>query len=208
MPIEIDSGNIDFVWKNSPSQEQESISYSLRFHKTAEFGASVSFLDNENKVVFTVPADFFPEVSEYISQYRNSVKKSQVSVKNSTVPGLQLPRINGKTPANLYASKELDQNVMTAPDGRRIIIDDKNDITGEVISEEIFIPPGHDPSSVKFDPNDPVFQSFNSQSSSTESIQADKKIAKTLSEEEILIAREKAKNNPNKKIGIKKRHTE
>ena len=214
MPIETDSGNIDFVWRFSPKAEgEESISFPLRLHKTKEFGSTISFLDEENKPVFSLPADFMTEVGEHIAQYRPGIKPSAPKMRTvaGLGPSIQVPKIGGRPVpvpiAQRPAPKPVTAQHMTTPDGRMVAVTEDDEVGANTeIDGGIYLPPGHEITDADLDPTDPVFQTFTS--SEAPASERTTPTRPPLSEAQILAERERAKNNPNKKTGIKKRHAE
>lgn len=216
MPIETDSGNIDFVWRFSPSSDgQEPISYPLRLHKTKEFGPTLSFLDEENKPVFSLPADFVREVEDYIAQYREGTKPSlpKARVVQGVGPSIQPPKIGGK-PVPVPISNRNPPNPKD-PNGRpgsalsseeRAKLTAMNiDMDDETPVEGVYLPPGHEITEADLDPNAPVFQTFTNTQIPETSAATPSLTTPPLNEAEILAERDRARNNPNKKPGIKRR---
>ena len=217
MPIETDNSNIDFGWRFTPTQEgQEATSYALRLHKTPEYGWTISFLDNENQPVLSLPVDFLREVSEHVSTCTGQLAKL---VRNSpggrTVSTISLPSIGGKPKPKPVTGPgavrpQAPTHTTVLPNGKKIqVVPD--DAEGEFEAEDgVFIPSGHDPSQVDLNDDDPIFQSF-SAAEPKKTVVA--KPTETVDAAQILEERAKAAANPNKRSGLKpngiqRRHTD
>lgn len=235
MPIETESSNIDFRWKLLPSENnQEGVFFSLRLHKTPEYGWTLSFMNDNSEVEFSLPALMFPEVASHIEEYMNPPTtapkaKSGSPVKLGSKIGLpQVYRASGLPSQAVPRSQTVPtptaaRTVQSSrPDGRGAIptvpkvkaeglnkefeapeVQIDADYEGQ---EGVFMPPGHDPSSVEFDENAPVFQSFTAPPVKPVKV-AEKEV---ISEEEnarIWAERQAAASNPARKPGIQKRHS-
>lgn len=220
MPIETDSGNIDFVWKFSPNQDgQAVVSYPLRLHKTADYGWTVSFLDEEGHPLMSLPAEFFSEVADHISPYMNPTAKTVYRglAPSRTVSSVGLPQIGGKKPpAKGPGAVRPMGPAPTLPPTRTLVVNGGKKI--EVVPEDAeadfneedatYLPPGHDASQVELDDNDPIFQTF-TVSEKQQKVSAVVRPKETeVDPAQILEERAKAAANPNRKPGIKKRHSD
>lgn len=231
MPIETDNKNIDFGWRFNPTAEsQQAVSFSLRLHKTADFGWTISFLNESGQPEFSLPTEMFSEIGEFISQHMNSELPRAINTKvPGAVPRVGMPQV-GRQPASIASPKPQSKTVpsrvplapqpsqrvvprpnvapvdkITTADGREFVPMDAEEQFAP--DEGIFIPEGHTiPTDIELNDNEPIFQSFTTKPSSTKTI-VEKPVDET-DQADILAERQAAIANPNKKPGIKKRHTD
>ena len=86
MPIEEQTRSIDFSWRFNHRQGQSEVAYQLRLHQTPELGSTVSFLDPNGEISFSLPASFLNEVYEHISKYEEGTPK--IARTSRTVPAV------------------------------------------------------------------------------------------------------------------------
>lgn len=242
MPIETDNSNHDFVWRYTPSAEgQQSVFFPLRLHKTPEYGWTISFLNDQNQPEFSLPADMFSEVSNYINSYMNppAVPQRPVVKYGTPTPKIGLPQVSRASPPpvqNAPQSRPASRTTPTpsAPRPPQVIrpdgsvdhaataaaarvkakgVDKEFEAAPVNIDEDfgpqegVFLPPGHSIDDIEFDADAPVFQSFTV-------LDKPKPRAQTVQQVDpeeqarILAERQAAANNPAKKGGIKKRHSD
>jgi len=222
MPIETNSGNIDFAWRFKPTNEgQDAIVFSLRLHQTDEYGWTLSFLNESNEPISSLPASLFNEVSDHIIQYMSPRPSGLSPVPGLRLPGaaLAMPQINRPAatvapvaPSFQRVAKNQNVDQVRTRDGK---VFEATVVTGEEEfepEEGVYLPSGHDPDEIlkELGEDTPVFQSFSNQTSTV------KEKVDDLSKDErkaILEERQMAKANPNvkeglKPIGIKKRHSD
>lgn len=232
MPIETDNSHHDFVWRFSPTNDdQQSVFFSIRLHKTAEYGWTLSFLNDENQIEGSFPADMFSEISEHISAYIRPAETIKTPMALGK-PRLGVPQIgragSTKPPAARPASRTVPSPSFanqqqaartasaTAPKIKASLADGASkefeappvNIDEEFNEQEgVFLPEGHSIEDVQSEDGDPVFQSFAIIPDKSSSVRP---IVQEIDPEEqnrILQERQKAANNPGLKTGIKKRHS-
>lgn len=150
MPIETDNSNIDFKWNFSKSNDQQDASYSLRLHKTDEYGWTVSFLNDVNRPEFSFPASMFSEINDYIQKYINpsTTLHFPEGVRGGTSfpakrgeQALSMPKIDGikdSTEVVRPTPRPMTVNEAVVAEGNAVQID-----SASKEQEGIFLPSGH-----------------------------------------------------------------
>ena len=215
MPIETDSGNIDFTWRFKPQAEgQQELTYPVRLHKTPDFGWTVSFLDENNQPSLSLPASMFEEVWEHISTYVSPGARTVSQTVPTPSSGLRLPQIGrpvGAPPAAPQRPQAVPRTQIAAvqADGRTFVASEVSIDADTEEGEGVFLPDGHTLDDIELDPDDPTFETFTVPQKpvpARKTAAAKDDIDDDEERQRILEERAAAAKNKGKR-GIKKRHS-
>lgn len=235
MPIETDSSNIDFAWRFKPEEgsKQEEVFFQLRLHKTTEYGWTISFLNEDGVADLSLPVSMFDEVSVHTRKYTQPTQLPTGFRKyGEGGKPLGLPQVGGRPPVapqprpqsrtaptaaaaprhrpapTILPDGSTDRGLVKA-EGTSKQFDASNlDIDEDFGAQEgVFLPPGHSIEDIELDENAPVFQSFTVPNKPS---RPEPTVAPVDPQQEAQFeaAREAAKNNPKRRTGIRKRHTD